>query len=328
MDHQRRVLLAGMAAAATGFALPDLARADSPYPSGPITMIVPFPPGGGTDAASRLIAQFMGQFTGWNIVVENRSGAGGNIGLGLLSRARPDGLTIGMGQTSNLAINPALYPKMPYDPLEDFAPIVLVAGQPVVLVVSAASRYRSLADVVTAAQAKPEAVTMASAGIGTVGHLAGAMFMQAAGLQFLHVPHNGASTAVANLIGGQVDIYFATPASVLPLISSGKLRPLAVTSKTRLRALPDTPAIAEQGYADFDARDWKGLVAPAGTPGEVIRRVNAAVNDVLKKPLTAGRFAAEGSTPIGGSPQDFAAFLESEYRRWGDAVRASGARME
>ncbi|WP_454689055.1 Bug family tripartite tricarboxylate transporter substrate binding protein [Achromobacter aloeverae] len=328
MDHQRRVLLAGMAAAAAGFTLPSLARADTKYPSGPITMIVPFPPGGGTDAASRLIAQFMGQSTGWNIVVENRAGAGGNIGLGLLSRAKPDGLTIGMGQTSNLAINPSLYPKMPYDSLKDFVPIVLVAGQPVVLVVSAASRYKTLADVVTAAKAKPEAITMASAGIGTVGHLAGAMFMQAAGVKFLHVPHPGAANAVSNMIGGQVDIYFATPATVLPLISSGKLRPLAVTSKDRLKALPDTPAIAEQGYADFDARDWKGLVAPAGTPGDVVRQINTVVNDALKKPLTIERFAAEGSTPIGGTPEDFATFLKSEYKRWGDTVRASGAKME
>ncbi|OWT72824.1 MULTISPECIES: tripartite tricarboxylate transporter substrate binding protein [unclassified Achromobacter] len=328
MDHQRRVLLAGMAAAAAGFTLPTLARAESKYPSGPITMIVPFPPGGGTDAASRLIAQFMGQATGWNIVVENRAGAGGNIGLGLLSRAKADGLTIGMGQTSNLAINPSLYPKMPYDSLKDFVPIVLVAGQPVVLVVSAASKYKSLDDVVKAAKAKPEAITMASAGIGTVGHLAGAMFMQAAGVKFLHVPHPGASTAVTNMIGGQVDIYFATPATVLPLISTGKLRALAVTSKDRLAALPDVPSIAQQGYADFDARDWKGLVAPTGTPAEAVQRINSVVNDALKKPLTIERFAAEGSTPIGGTPEDFATFLKSEYKRWGDTVRASGAKME
>jgi tripartite-type tricarboxylate transporter receptor subunit TctC len=326
MNPQRRALLAGMASAAVA-SLPSLAYAQQ-YPSGPITMIVPFPPGGGTDAASRLIAQMVSQATGWNIIVENRAGAGGNIGLSLLARAKPDGLTIGMGQTSNLAINPSLYPKMPYDSLKDFVPVALVAGQPVVLVVRAGSPFHTLADLVAAGKGKPESLNMASAGIGTVSHLAGVMFGNQAGIKFLHVPYPGAAPALSNLAGGQVDLYFGTPPSVLPLIQAGKLQALAVTSLKRMPAIPDVPTVAESGYAGFDAEDWKALVAPAGTPAAVVDRLNAAVNEALKQPATLKRLDAEGSTAIGGTPQHFAAFLKEENTRWGQTVHEAGAKME
>lgn len=326
MNQHRRALLAGMASSALA-ALPKLALAQS-YPPGPITMIVPFPPGGGTDAASRVIGQAVSQATGWNIIIENRPGAGGNIGLALLARAKPDGLTIGMGQTSNLAINPSLYPTMPYDALKDFVPVALVAGQPVVLVVGAASPYRSLSDLVQAAKGKSESLNMASAGIGTVSHLAGVMFGKQAGIKFLHVPYPGAAPALSNLAGGQVDLYFGTPPSVLPLIGAGKLRALAVTSLERLPAVRDIPTVAESGYAGFEAEDWKALVAPAGTPDAIVQRLNAAVNAALKQPETLSRFAAEGSTAMGGSAEHFAGFLKTEYARWGQTVREAGAKME
>lgn len=326
MNFHRRALLAGMAGAAVAtLSRPVWAQQ---YPPGPITMIVPFPPGGGTDAASRVIAQAIGQSTGWNIIVENRPGAGGNIGLSQVARAKPDGLTIGMGQTSNLAINPSLYPKMPYDALKDFVPVALVAGQPVILVVNNGSPLHTLADLVSAAKAKPESLAMASAGIGTVGHLAGVMFSRQAGIKFLHVPYPGAAPALSNIAGGQVDLYFGTPPSVLPLIAAGKLRALAVTSKRRLQAAGDVPTIAESGYPEFDAEDWKAVVAPAGTPDAVVQRLNQAVNEALKQPKTLERIASEGSTALGGTSAHFSEFLKSEYARWGQTVRDAGAKME
>jgi tripartite-type tricarboxylate transporter receptor subunit TctC len=326
MNPQRRALLAGMAAAPLA-SLPQLARAQN-YPSSPITLIVPFPPGGGTDASSRLIAQAVTQMTGWNIVVENRPGAGGNIGLGLLSKANPDGMTLGMGQTSNLAINPSLYKTMPYDARKDFAPIALVAGQPMILVVREGSPNSTLKSLVEAAKAKPGTLNMASAGIGTVGHLAGEMFAKQAGIKLFHVPYPGAARALADLAGGQVDLYFGTPASVLPLIQSGKLHAVAVTSPDRLPAAKDVPTIAESGYPGFAAEDWKALVAPRGTPAAIVDKLNHAVNEALKQPTTQSRFAAEGSEPMGGSVADAAKFMAAEYDRWGQAVRDSGTKME
>jgi tripartite-type tricarboxylate transporter receptor subunit TctC len=327
MNPQRRALLAGMAAAPLA-SLPQLARAAQNYPSGPITLIVPFPPGGGTDASSRLIAQAVTQMTGWNIVVENRPGAGGNIGLGLLSKANPDGMTLGMGQTSNLAINPSLYKTMPYDARKDFAPIALVAGQPMILVVREGSPNSTLKSLVEAAKAKPGTLNMASAGIGTVGHLAGEMFAKQAGIKLFHVPYPGAARALSDLAGGQVDLYFGTPASVLPLIQSGKLHAVAVTSPDRLPAVKDVPTIAESGYPGFAAEDWKALVAPRGTPAAIVDKLNHAVNEALKQPTTRSRFAAEGSEPMGGSVADAATFMAAEYQRWGQAVHDSGTKME
>jgi tripartite-type tricarboxylate transporter receptor subunit TctC len=327
MNPQRRALLSGLAVAPLA-SLPRFASAQAHYPATPITLIVPFPPGGGTDASSRLIAQSMSQMTGWNIVVENHPGAGGNIGLGMLSKAKPDGLTIGMGQTSNLAINPSLYKSMPYDARKDFAPIALVAGQPMILVVRKGSPNSTLKSLVEAAKAKPGTLNMASAGIGTVGHLSGEMFAKRAGIKFFHVPYPGAARALADLAGGQVDLYFGTPASVLPLIQAGKLQAVAVTSQDRLPAAKDVPTIAESGYAGFTAQDWKALVAPRGTPAAIVERLNHAVNEALKQPQTQKRFAADGSSPLGGSVQDAAKFMAAEYDRWGEAVRDSGTKME
>ncbi|ARP83601.1 LacI family transcriptional regulator [Bordetella genomosp. 8] len=327
MNPHRRNLLAGMAAAPL-LSLPAIGRAQGKYPSGPVTLIVPFPPGGGTDASSRTIAQAITQLTGWNIVVENRPGAGGNIGLGLLSHANADGMTIGMGQTSNLAINPSLYKSMPYDARKDFAPIALVSGQPMILVVREGSPLSTLKSLVDAAKANPGKLNMASAGIGTVGHLAGEMFAIQAGIKIFHVPYPGAARALADLAGGQVDLYFGTPASVLPLMQSGKLHAVAVTSLKRLPVAKDVPTIAEQGYPDFEAEDWKALVAPRGTPASIVENLNRATNEALKQPLTQQRFAAEGSVTLGGSVADASKFMASEYERWGKAVRDSGTKME
>ncbi|WP_082819176.1 tripartite tricarboxylate transporter substrate binding protein [Cupriavidus nantongensis] len=314
-----------VATAAMGAATADAYAADA-YPSRPVRLVVPFPPAGGTDVLSRLVFNKIGMSTQWSVVVENRAGAGGNIGLDLVAKAKPDGYTLGMGQTANLAINPALYPKMPYNAVKDFTPIALVAAQPVVLIVRADAPYKNLAEFVAAAKSRQ--MSMASAGTGTVGHLTGEMFQRRAGIKSLHVPYKGASPALNDLLGGQTDFYFATPPIAMPMIRAGKVRALAVTSAKRLPILQSVPTVAESGYAGFQAEDWKALVAPANTPPEVVSRLNAEVNKALSQPDTIAKLKEEGSEPKGGSAKELEALLKSENARWGDIVRQSGARVD
>nr|WP_255581966.1 tripartite tricarboxylate transporter substrate binding protein [Cupriavidus sp. AU9028] len=302
------------------------AQAADAYPAQPIRLIVLFPPAGGTDVLSRLVFNKIGMASGWNVVVENRAGAGGNIGMELVAKAKPDGYTIGMGQTANLAINATLYPKMPYNTVKDFTPVALVAAQPVVLIVRADSAYKTVADLVAAAKAKE--LSMASAGTGTVGHLTGEMFARRAGIKVLHVPYKGASPALNDLLGEQTDFYFATPPIAMPMIRAGKIRALAVTSAKRLPLLESVPTVAESGYPKFEAEDWKALVAPAGTPPDVVARLNAQVNKALGDADTVRKLRDEGSEPRGGSAAELGKFIQSENARWGDIVRQSGARVE
>jgi len=323
----RRTALCSLIAMAAAVALPGApAIAADAYPAQPVRLVVPFPPAGGTDVLSRLVFNKIGTSTHWTVVVENRAGAGGNIGLDAVAKSRPDGYTIGMGQTANLAINPTLYPKMPYDAVKDFAPVVLVAAQPVVLIVRQDSPYKTLADLVAAGKSKQ--LSMASAGTGTVGHLTGEMFQRRAGFKALHVPYKGASPALTDLMGGQTDFYFATPPIAMPMLKAGKLRALGVTSVKRVALLPNVPTVAEQGYAGFQAEDWKALVAPAGTPADVIARLNAEVNKALKDADTIARLREEGSEPRGGSAADLGTFIKSEHTRWGTIVRDSGAHVD
>ncbi|WP_326541799.1 Bug family tripartite tricarboxylate transporter substrate binding protein [Pseudorhodoferax sp.] len=323
MSSWSRFACAALLAAATA-----LAHAQPAYPDQPIRLVVPFPPAGGTDAVARLLAEKMRVATGWNFVVENRAGAGGNIGMDAVARSRADGYTLGLGQTANLAINPALYAKMPYDAAKAFVPVALVAGQPVVLVVKGDGPYRSLADLVAAAKARPGALTMASAGNGTVGHLTGMLFAQKAGLQANHIPYKGAGPAANDLLGGQVDFYFATPQTVAAFVKAGKLRALAVSSAERLPLLPEIKTIAESGYAGFDTRDWKLLVAPAGTPAAIVSRLHAEVERALAQPEAQAQLQAEGSVRMGGSPQQAAQFLLAEQQRWGALVRAGNVKVD
>jgi len=323
----RLSFLAGAALAASAMCLTAAASAQS-WPSRPIRVIVPFPPAGGTDVLTRQLAEKIAAATKWTLVIDNKPGAGGNIGLEALAKSAPDGYTIGMGQTANLAINPGLYAKMPFDALKDFAPVGLVSAQPMVLVVAADSTYRSLADVVAAAKAKPDGMSMAWAGSGTVGHLAGELFARNAGVKFLHIPYKGASPAVTDLMGRQVDIMFANTQSVMMLVTSGKLRALAVSSAERVKPLPQVPTIAESGYKGFEAVTWSGLVAPAGTPDDIIAKLNAEIAKALARADFLEKLAGDGSQPLGGSPQQFAQFLRAEQVKWGAAVRASGAKAD
>jgi tripartite-type tricarboxylate transporter receptor subunit TctC len=312
-------LLAGAALAA---------HAQAAYPNQPIKVMVPFPPGGGTDVVTRLLMEKVRASTGWTFVVDNKAGAGGNIGLDAVAKSAPDGYSLGMGQTANLAINPALYAKMPYDASKAFVPVALVAGQPVVLVVNANSRFKSLTELVAAAKEKPATLTMASAGNGTVGHLTGELFSRQAGVKVNHIPYKGAAPAATDLLGGQVDFYFATPQTIMPFVKAGKLRALAVSSAKRLPVLPDVRTVAEAGFKGFDTTDWKMLVAPAGTPAEVVKRLNAEVEKAMSKPETLAQLLAEGSVPMGGSPQQAAQFMKAEQQRWGTLVRDSNVKLD
>jgi tripartite-type tricarboxylate transporter receptor subunit TctC len=298
------------------------------WPARPIRLIVPFPPGGGTDVISRQLAERIGANTGWTVIIDNRAGAGGNIGLDAVAKAAPDGYTIGTGQAANLAINPSLYAKMPFDPLKDLAPIGSIASQGLVVVVSAKSPVRTLADLVAAAKAKPQVVSLAHPGNGTVGHLGGVMFARLAGIAFLIVPYKGAAPAVTEMLGGQVDVLFGNPLAVMPLVTSNALRALAVTSSRRLSAIPDVPTIAESGYPGFEATNWSGLVAPARTPQGVIAQLNAQATAALRRPELAERLAVDGSEPFPGSVAEFAAFMRAEHAKWGAAVRDAGIRVE
>jgi tripartite-type tricarboxylate transporter receptor subunit TctC len=302
------------------------------WPAKPIKLVVPFPPGGGTDAVARLVANKLTTQTGWTIVIDNKPGAGGNLGLDAVAKAAPDGYTIGLGQTANLAINPALYSKMPFDPLKDFAAITTVASQPVVLIVNAASPLKTLADVVSASKARPESLRIGLAGNGTVGHLAGEMLERRAGFKMLNVPYKGAGPAMNDLLGNQVELNFANTAAAIPQLAGKKVRALAVSSAQRIRNVPelaDVPTVAESGYSGFDAITWTGFVAPAGTPAPVVDRLHAEVQKVLKDPEIVAKLSAEGSTAMaGGAPRQFSDFIKSEHQKWGALIRDAGIKLD
>jgi tripartite-type tricarboxylate transporter receptor subunit TctC len=313
---------------AAALCLPAATALGQQYPSRPIRLVSPFPPGGGTDTFARVIGDRLAQSLGVAVVIENRSGAGGNIGLDMVAKSPPDGYSIALGQTSNLAINPSLYAKMPYDSLRDFAPIGLVAGGPVVLMVNMAAPYRTLADILAAAKAKPGLLTMGSPGVGTVGHLVGEMLQSAANVRFQHIPYRGASPALTDLIGGRIDFYFSTVPPALAQIQGKTLRGLAVTSKKRIPDLPDVPTVEELGFPDFHATSWYGLVAPAATPAPIIERLSVETRKALDSAVVREKFALEGVQVMASTPQEFRAMLEAELARWGKIVRDSGAKVE
>jgi tripartite-type tricarboxylate transporter receptor subunit TctC len=322
MTFTRRSLLA---IAAATFASGAFAQA---FPSKPIRLIVPFPPGGGTDIIARETSQKVAAATGWTFVIENKPGAGGNMGVDAVAKAPADGYTIVLGQTSNLAINPTLYAKMPYDPQKDLAPIVLLANAPLVMVTSATSQHKTLAEVVNAAKARPGAINFASPGNGTVAHLASELFQKAAGIKTQHVPYKGAAMALTDVISGNVDLYMSSVPTLLGQIKQGKLRALAVTSAKRVDDLPNVPTINESGYKGFEAMTWFGLLAPAGTPKDVVARLNAEFNKALQQPELRKKLGDEGADAAGGTPEQFAALIKDEASRWGKVVKESGARID
>lgn len=305
-----------------------LANAASPFPGKPIRVLVPFPAGGGTDIIAREVTNRVALSTGWTFVIENKPGSGGNLGIDAVAKAPADGYTIGMGQTSNLAINPTLYPRLPYDPLKDLVPIGMVASAPLVLATSVASPHKTLADVMSASRAKPGTINFASPGNGTVAHLAGEQFQRAAGIQLTHIPYKGAAQAVNDLIGGQVDLYMASVPCLLGHIRNGKLRPLAVTSAARVADLPQVPTFAESGVKGFDAATWFGFVAPAATPKDIVVRLNAELNKALQVPDLAKKLNDQGATVLRGTPEQFGALIRQDIARWSTVIQASGTKLD
>jgi tripartite-type tricarboxylate transporter receptor subunit TctC len=296
------------------------------YPSRPIRFIVPFPPGGGTDVLSRTLATALTENLQWRIVVDNRPGAAGSLGMDVAAKATPDGYTLVMGEASNLAIFPTLFAKLPYDAVKDFQPITLVGSTELVLVVAADKPYKALGDLIAAAKSRK--LTMASAGSGGISHLVGEMLKPRAGIELLHVPYKGAAPAMADVLAGHVDLYFAVIPAALGLIKNGRLRALAVTSAQRASALPDIPTIAESGFPKFDATAWYGVLVPSGVPSAIVAQLNADITRVLQMPQTRARFEANGVTVQGGSAERFRTLIVSEIAKWGAAVKASGAKID
>ena len=298
------------------------------YPSRPIRLVVPFPAGGGTDLIAREVANKVATANGWSIIIDNKPGSGGNLGVDAAAKAPADGYTLVLGQTSNLAINPTLYPKLPYKPETDLAPVGLVAQAPLVLVVAANSPDKTLADVVAAAKAKPDALNYASSGNGTVAHLAAELLQKQAGVKFTHVPYKGAAQGSTDLIGGQIQMYMSSVHTLIGYIKNGKMRAIAVTSQQRTTDLPDVPTVAESGYKGFEAVTWFGVAGPDGLPKDVVTKLNTAFNQALGDAEVKKKLASQGAEVRGSTPEQFGALIKSEIVRWGKVVEASGAKVD
>lgn len=295
------------------------------YPRGNIDFIVPFPPGGGTDISARQLTQQISESTGWTFVVENRPGAGGNIGLAQLARAKADGLNLAIGQTSNLAVNPSLYKDIPYDPLKDFRQIAVISTQPMVIVTRSDSPIKDLPSFLADAKAEPGRLLFGTPGSGTVAHLSLELLQSKAGIELTHVPYPGIAQAISDVMGGVVDIYIGSMPSVLPHIRSGSLRPLAVTSAQRSPILADVPTVAESGFAGFETADWKAVVGPAGLSDERVAQLNKVINEALNSDKVRQAMEAEGSTVLNEDSAYFTNLLTQEIERWHDVIKVSGA---
>ena len=324
----RRRLLAATAAAL----LPLPLFAQTAWPSKPVRIVVPFAPAGTTDILARALAPELSRAFGQPFVIENKPGAGGNLGADLVAKSN-DGHTLLMGTVGTHAINPALYPKMPYDHVKDFVPVTLVAGVPNVLVMNPARAeamgIKSVPDLIRYARANPGKLNMASSGNGTSIHLAGELFKTMTGTFMVHFPYRGSGPALLDLIGGNMDLMFDNLPSAMPQIKAGKLKALAVTSAERSAAVPDLPTVAEAGpLKGYEASSWFGLLAPAGTPADVVSRLQQETAKALGSPALKERLLAQGAIPSGMSPPDFAKMIAAETKKWAEVVKASGAKVD
>jgi tripartite-type tricarboxylate transporter receptor subunit TctC len=297
------------------------AWAQDKYPSKPITWVCPYAAGGNADSRSRQVAKVMGALLGQSIIIDNKAGAGGNIGTEAIARAKPDGYTIGMGNFAPLAVNHALFKKLNFNPFTDLVPILLIEKGPLILMVRADSPYKSVKDLVAAAKAAPGKLSYASGGIGGTHHLSGALFEHAAGIDMIHAPYKSGSAGATDLMGGQVHMMFEQMYSAMPAIKGGKLRALAITSKTRSPLAPDIPTMAEQGYPEVEVLNWQGLIGPKGMPAELIKQLNAVGNKALQDPDLKEKILSQGNEVGGGTPEQFAALIKAEAPRWAKVVR-------
>ena len=298
------------------------------YPNRPIRMVIPFPPGGGTDVLSRLVAQKLTDSKQWNIVPDNRGGAGGTLGITEAVRAKPDGYEMVMGQKDNLAVAPWLYKGLTWNPTKDLVAVSHVAYAPVLIATSAKSPYKSLADVVAAAKAKPDGVTYGSPGSGTTIHLAGDLFQKAAKVQIRHVPYKGSSPAIMDALSGNIDLIVSSIPSAMGQIKSGALRPLAVTSAKRSSSLPDVPTVAESGYPGFDVSTWYGVFMPAKADKAAVKTMHEAINAVLAQPETKKAIQEQGAEPLAMSQAEFSALMAKDYKAWEKIVHDAGLKLE
>lgn len=298
------------------------------YPVRPMRMIVPFPPGGGTDIMGRLMAAKLSESLGVQVVVDNRGGAGGIIGTELAARANPDGHTLLLGSVSTISINPSLYKKLPFDTLKDLAPISLMASTPSVLVVSASLPVKSVQELIALAKSKPGQLNFASAGIGTSHHLGGELFRVTTGIDVVHVPYKGTAPAVTDLVAGRASMMIANMPAVLPMIKAQKLRPLAVTSLQRSPLMAELPTVAGSGVPGFEVIIWYGVLAPAGTPKPLIARLSREVGKVVAMPDVVERLAVQGAEAVASTPEAFAKRIRDDMGKWGKIVKISGARPE
>ena len=322
----RSVLLAAALVAALGLQAAPLSAQD--YPNRPITLIVPFPPGGSTTIVGRIVADKMSEALGQSIVVDNRGGAGGTIGTRTVAKSPPDGYTILLGYTGTLAIGPSLYGNAGYDPRKDFEPIGRIGTAPNTLVVHPSMPVHSVAELIAYAKANPGKVNYGSAGIGTVSHVCGEYFATVAGVKITHVPYKGTGPAIIDLLGGHIPMAFAPVPATHENAKSGRLRMLAVTSAVRSSLLPDIPTIAETALPGFEAVLRYGLVAPPGTPRAIIDKLNAALNSALTSEEIRARLAIEGAEPLPSTPAEYGADIDREETQWSKVVKASGAKAE
>lgn len=298
------------------------------YPAKPIRFVVPFAPAGLADMLGRSIGQRLSEAWGQQVVVENRSGAGGNIGLEYVAKAAADGYTLALGNLGTLAINPSLYQKIPFDPVKDFAPIALVAGAPMLLVVHPSVPVRSVKELIAFAKARPDQLNYASAGTGGPTHLAAELFKTMTATRIVHIPYRGNIAALTDVVAGEAHMMFTNLLTPQPFLKSGRLRGLAVTSRERQPAMPDMPAVAEAGVPGFNVSGWYGVIAPAGTPQEIIVKLNAEIVKAMQQKTMQDQFLKQGVEIVTSTPEQFSSHIRSELARWSEVVRKSGARVD
>jgi tripartite-type tricarboxylate transporter receptor subunit TctC len=301
----------------------DIAAYAQDYPSRPIKLVVPYPPGGGTDIAARWIAEKLSERLKQTVFVDNRAGANGNVGTDFIAKAAPDGYVIGMATPGPVTVGRSIYPDLPYDPVRDLVPIILANESPIVLAANPTMPAESLKDLVALAKTEPGKLSAALVSTGSVPHLLTEMLKASAGVNILDVPYKGGAPATIDVISGQVDMLFSVLPLILPNIKAGQLRPLVIASKARSPLLPNVPTTAEQGYGDVSGSAWNGIVAPAGTPKDVVDKLNAETSQILMTPDTQQRFSELGMVSVGGTPQEFVKFLQAESEKWARVIEAA-----
>ena len=303
------------------------AAAGAQYPAKPIRMIVTYPPGGGADTMARIIAPKLSERLGQQVLVENKAGASGQIGADLVAKSAADGYTILLDATA-YSVNPSLYPKLPYDPLKDFAPITILIRVPNILVVTPGFAPKSVQELIALAKAKPGQLSYASSGNGSAQHLAAELFKVGAGVDMVHIPYKGGAPAIADVMGGQVPIFFGNMSSALPHVKSGRVRALAVTGSKRSANVPELPTVAESGVPGYEVYEWNGLFAPAGTPAAVINRLQSEIARIVHLPDVAEKLAALGAEAVANTPQEAAVFLKAEIAKWAMVVKQANIKVE